>query len=901
LSLVVKLKTISFLKMKIKNLLTFLLFFSVPFLIFSQNITIIGKVKDAETKEGLPACNIFVNSTTIGVNSDIDGNYRFNNLNFSEFDLVFTYVGYVSATKKIVAKAGETIEVDIELMPSDNLLTEVQIKSKRDKKWEKQLKKFKNYFLGYSDFANKCEIENAWVIDFEETDQGFLAKAQEPIKILNNALGYQVSFELIDFFVGKDVHRIGGNVYFTELVPINKAKLEEWYTNRALSYKKSPAFLFKSLIDRKLEGDRLQLYVPKPGSNAIRTDNFDAELGKTVISFDTKNLVGNGKSPEIKKIYIPDELEVHNQGVKSELRTYQGVDYGISWMQVKGNHAYVNINGMPLNAKDLVLSGDMDYLKVSGILPTDYDPSSSANEAYFLRFEKPPFAEKVHLHTDRTAYFEGDKIWYKAYLNYTAFAAKDSASKVLYVQLIKPNQEIFETQKLEVSNGFAYGNIELPLDLPKGNYQIRAFTNYMRNFEGMMFSEILPVFSRNEMPEYPIGELLDSTVFGIVPEIDNYNLKTGEFAISFKDMAQNPIGANFSVSVNNPNFAPEFGFIPDIASDLNLREVQKVRAFPHRMEHGLDIDGVFLDKKRVPQKGELNVFVNNLQNFTSTTANASGNFVFKNLSFYGDSDIYLQAVSKKQKENIFIIKNDNNFPKVSPIPKIDNIKTTIGNQPYFEDIIAEDSSAATPETKNEKNKQKMLYGKPDYVIEESEINYNNDILGIINSILRKVPSARNSNGSIVLRGGAASVFNSNFALVLIDGVPMGSMTSVNVNNIQKIEVVTRMASMYGDLGKNGIVAIFLKDKKGLNEELKGENFTQVAVKGYNRPEVFIPARIKMTNENNKPTVYWNPEVLTNEKGLGYFSIGENVTLPLKVCIEGVTQNNNPFRKVFYLK
>jgi hypothetical protein len=887
--------------MKLKNLLTFLLFFSVPCLIFSQNITIIGKVKDAETKEGLPSCNIFVNSTTIGVNTDIDGNYRFNNLNFSEFDLVFTYVGYVTVTKKIVAKVGETIVVDIELKPSDNLLTEVQIKSKRDKKWEKQLKKFKNYFLGYSDFADKCEIENAWVIDFEETDQGFLAKAQEPIKILNNALGYQVSFELIDFFVGKDVHRIGGNVYFTELVPINKAKLEEWYVNRALSYKKSPAFLFKSLIDKKLEGDRIQLYVPKPGSNAIRTDNFDAELGKTVIGFDAENLVGNGKSPEIKKIYIPNELEVHNQGVKSELRTYLGVDYGISWMQVKGNHVYVNTNGMPLNVKDLILSGDMDYLKVSGILPTDYDPGSSANEAYFLKFEKPPFAEKVHLHTDRTAYFEGDKIWYKAYLNYTSFAAKDSASKVLYVQLIKPNQEIFETQKLEVSNGFAYGNIELPLDLPKGNYQIRAFTNYMRNFEGMMFSEIIPVFSRNEMPQCAIDQLMDSSSFSVVPEIANYDLKKGEFTISFKDLAQNPQGANFSVSVNNPNFAPEFDFIPNIASDLNLREIQKVKAFPHKMEHGLEIDGVFLDKKRVPQKGELNVFVNNLQNFSSTNANASGNFLFKNLSFYGDSDIYLQAVSKKQKENIFIIKNDNNFPKVLPIPKIENIKYKIGDQPYFEDIIAEDLAAATPEKKNEKNKQKMLYGKPDYIIEEADINYNNGITGIINSILRKVPSARNSNGSIVLRGGAASVFNSNFALVLIDGVPMGSLTSVNFNNIQKIEVVTRMASMYGDLGKNGIISIFLKDKKGINEELMGENFTKVALKGYNRPEVFIPAKIKMTNENNKPTVYWNPEVLTNEKGLGYFSIGENTTLPLKVCIEGVTQNNIPFRKVFYLK
>jgi hypothetical protein len=108
---------------------------------FSQNITIKGKVVDAQSKEGLPSCNVFINGSTIGTNSDLDGNYQFNNLTVREFDLVFSYVGYKSVSKKIVAKDSETISIDVELVPSDNLLTEVQVKSKRDKKWEKQLKK----------------------------------------------------------------------------------------------------------------------------------------------------------------------------------------------------------------------------------------------------------------------------------------------------------------------------------------------------------------------------------------------------------------------------------------------------------------------------------------------------------------------------------------------------------------------------------------------------------------------------------------------------------------------------------------------------------------------------------------------------------------------------------------
>lgn len=881
--------------MKFEKTLLFLLF---PFFSIAQNIIVKGKVKDAESKEGLPSCNIFVNGSTIGTNSDLDGNFQLSNLTAKEFDLVFTYVGFKTVTKKIVAKEGETVILDIELAPSDNVLTEVQVKSKRDKKWEKQLKKFKTYFLGESEFAEKCELENAWVLDFEEKEDGFYAKALEPLKIKNSALGYQITFDLYDFYLGKDLHRIGGNVYFSELTPTNKAKLEEWFANRAYSYKKSPAFLFKSLVDNKLEDNGFQLYAPKPGSNAVRTDNFESELGKSVVAYDSKNMVGLGKTPNSKKIFVRDNLEIHNQAVKSDLRTYQGIDYGISWMQVRGNNVYVNENGTPQNYQDIVVSGDMDYLKVAGILPSDYDVKSSANEAYFLKFEKAPFAEAVHLHTDRTAYYQGDKMWFKAYLNYSSFAAKDTASKVLYVQLIDESKKIIETQKLEISNGFGYGSINLPTDLPKGNYQIRSFTNYMRNFENLMFSSVIPVLARNEKITNIDPYLTDSVEFSVRPSIEIFDIKTGELLISFKDLTGNPLGVNISLAVTNPLYSPELGLNTDIRKDLNIKNINRPKAMPFLMENGLEINGIFLDKKRAPLQNELNVFVNNLQNFSQTVSDANGNFVFKGLAFYGETDIYLQPVSKKIKDHIFIIKNDANYPTVNISPATLKGNVVVNTEPWFKENI---NVEEVVQEKGKDKRQKMLYGRPDYVIEENEINATNGTLGIINSILKKVPSMQVRGGNFVLRGGATSVFNSNSALILIDGVPMGSISSVNPNNILRVEVVARMSNMYGDLGKNGIVSVFLKDKQSDSEDLVGKNFTKVDIKGYNIAEVFLPQNIKMTKPESLPTSYWNPEILTDEKGKASINIGENAILPLKVTIEGVSQSNVPFRKVFFLK
>jgi hypothetical protein len=868
---------------------------------FSQNITIKGKVVDAQSKEGLPSCNVFINGSTIGTNSDLDGNYQFNNLTVREFDLVFSYVGYKSVSKKIVAKDSETISIDVELVPSDNLLTEVQVKSKRDKKWEKQLKKFKTYFLGESNFADKCEIENAWVIDFEEKEDGFYARALEPIKIKNLALGYNITFDLTDFFVGKDMHRLGGNVYFTEMTPTNKAKLEEWFANRVFSYKKSPVFMFKSLLDNKLSEAGFSLFVPKIGSNGIRTDNFDAELGKSVVEYESSKMVGLGKSPQLKKIYVVSNLEIHNQSVKSELRTYQGIDYGISWMQVRGNNVHVNMEGVPLNPYDIVVSGDMDYLKVSGMLPSDYDPKSSVNEAYFLKFEKPPFAEAVHLHTDREAYYQGDKLWFKAYLNYTSFAAKDTASKVLYVQLINQKKEIVETQKLEVSNGFAYGNMSFSKEVPVGVYTLRTFTNYMRNFSKPLFSKSFPLLPRNEKFEITKSETeLEGEKERVVAKVESFDKSTGQLKFTFQDLVGNAIGANFSLAVGNPEFMPEFDLNSRITENLSLRDIDKPMNKPFLMENGLSLTGVFLDKKRMPMKEEINIFVNNLQNFSQTNSDANGNFVFNSLTFYGETDVYLQPVSKKLKEPIFIIKNDLNYPVVNSIFPEFGFKKTVSQTTYFEDVVK--TNLVMAETKDEEpKKEKMLYVRPDYVVEGTELNGNNGIIGIQNSILKKVPSLQMQGGNFVLRGGASSVFNSNAALILIDGVPMGSINSVDPNNIARIEIVARMSNMYGDLGKNGIISVFQKDKKSTEADFEGKNFTKASVVGYNSPDVFMPASIKMADAQNIPTVYWNPEILTNEKGLAEITIGQNIQLPLKICIQGVTQKNIPFRKVFFLK
>lgn len=107
--------------------------------------------------------------------------------------------------------------------------------------------------------------------------------------------------------------------------------------------------------------------------------------------------------------------------------------------------------------------------------------------------------EKVYLHFDKPYYAVGDTIWFKAYLTVQEHMLS-GISKIVYVDLITNRDSIVKSLRLPVINGVAAGNIVLPqLSFQEGNYHIRAYTNWMRNFDDAYF------FTKNIM----IGNTVD--------------------------------------------------------------------------------------------------------------------------------------------------------------------------------------------------------------------------------------------------------------------------------------------------------------------------------------------------------------------------------------------------------
>ncbi len=89
--------------------------------------------------------------------------------------------------------------------------------------------------------------------------------------------------------------------------------------------------------------------------------------------------------------------------------------------------------------------------------------------------------EKVYLHVDKSSYYTGDTIWYKAYTVAGLHHQLSALSGVLYVELIGPADTVLARQNLRLTSGITWSDMPIPAAGKPGNYYIRAYTNWMRN------------------------------------------------------------------------------------------------------------------------------------------------------------------------------------------------------------------------------------------------------------------------------------------------------------------------------------------------------------------------------------------------------------------------------------
>lgn len=112
-----------------------------------------------------------------------------------------------------------------------------------------------------------------------------------------------------------------------------------------------------------------------------------------------------------------------------------------------------------------------------------------------------PNIEKVYLHTDRNYYTIGESLWYKAYTVYAYNNLVFDNSKILYVELISPESKIIARNITRLESGLGHGDFMLSdsLDIKPGKYQLRAYTNWMRNYgDDFLYTKEIQIIKPSE-------------------------------------------------------------------------------------------------------------------------------------------------------------------------------------------------------------------------------------------------------------------------------------------------------------------------------------------------------------------------------------------------------------------
>lgn len=254
------------------------------FLAYPLAAQIKGRVTAQTPAEPVPFASLFINNTTYAQQCDADGVFELKNFPPPPFELTVTAVGYQSVTLQVGDNALKS-PLLVQLQQKNIGLEEVTVISPAKDGWDKYGVLFTEEFIGYSPFAAQTRLLNKEALEFRYDRQKNIltVSAREPLKIRNNATGYEIIYWLEDFEFQASAKRtyFKGYTLFTPLTTRKKKQKAQWASNRLSAYKGSLNHFMRSVYRdsvvaegfsirrlKRITGSEYGKYVP------VSTDSF---------------------------------------------------------------------------------------------------------------------------------------------------------------------------------------------------------------------------------------------------------------------------------------------------------------------------------------------------------------------------------------------------------------------------------------------------------------------------------------------------------------------------------------------------------------------------------------------------------------------------------------------------
>jgi len=259
----------------ITQLFFVILLFNIGFTENKEN-SIHGTVIDKASGEPIENVNVYIANSTWGSSTDKEGYYIIRQIPQGFHELVVSSIGYEYKSTEIDFKENDNLILDFGLNPIIYEAETTLIEGTIPTEWLEDLELFKRYFLGRTDFAEECIIENSEVLNFTRPYDSVLeASAIKPLLITNRALGYTIDCILITFNINGFSNTYSWSIKpkFSELIPEDNDEMAEWEENRIDAFEGSSSHFIMSFCTKSLPENGFDIYkVVKAGQKVSRSD-----------------------------------------------------------------------------------------------------------------------------------------------------------------------------------------------------------------------------------------------------------------------------------------------------------------------------------------------------------------------------------------------------------------------------------------------------------------------------------------------------------------------------------------------------------------------------------------------------------------------------------------------------
>ena len=145
--------------------------------------------------------------------------------------------------------------------------------------------------------------------------------------------------------------------------------------------------------------------------------------------------------------------------------------------------------------------------------------------------------EYITLFTDRNMYAVNERIYFSSFYRKGGKSAKEPWSKVLYVELVTPSGSVVTNGKFHLNEKGSSGYLLIPADALTGNYYLRCYTRWMRNFGPQSYCytplTIINPYKQEVLTENSESSDLDADLIrmsypGVICQTNNTSYAPGE-------------------------------------------------------------------------------------------------------------------------------------------------------------------------------------------------------------------------------------------------------------------------------------------------------------------------------------------------------------------------------------